>query len=345
MNSLERIINAINFEEIDHVPVIPQLTYAAAKWMNKTVTDGSDNLNLQYESLAHAYKECRFDGIYAGWEGSFNLLANAMGAELKYSDENPPSVAVPPVKNQEDLELIIEKNRNSGIKFMKTEGIEINIELIKKLKSNFKEVAILSYLPAPFTYVGVITGVTQLMLNVIRKPDFIKTAMDLAYDFILHFGKLKIDAGADCITIADPSSSSTMISPDNFKELGYPMLKKLITDLKKHSKEIMIGVHICGNTKPILDLLENLDIEFFELDSLVPISDARNSLKNTCIVGNIAPADLTQKSSHELRELYDECLKNINGTGYILSSGCEIAYGTPIENLKEMVLASKNYHI
>ncbi|MHA1831967.1 MAG: hypothetical protein ACTSWR_10580 [Candidatus Helarchaeota archaeon] len=35
----------------------------------------------------------------------------------------------------------------------------------------------------------------------------------------------------------------------------------------------------------------------------------------------------------------------LDDNGFILSSGCEIVYGTPIENIKEMVISSLNHKI
>lgn len=354
MNALERVFNAFELKEVDRVPVIPQLTYAAALWINWNLNDCIDNVERQFDALINAYKDCKHDGIYAGWEGSFNLIAHAMGAEFKLSTDNPPSVGILPISNSEDLMALINKNRNKNkngdIHFVNTEGIKTNIELIKKLKSALDDVPILSYLPGPFTYVGVVIGVNKLLINVLRDPEFIKEAMEKFYEFILYVGVEKIRAGADCITIADPSSSSTIISPKNFENFGYPFLKRLISDLKGESKklgkkEVKFGVHICGNTKPILDLIEKMNLDFFELDSLVPISEAREIMKNTCIIGNISPADLMQKHSSVLMDSYKECLNELKGRGHILSSGCEIAYGTPLENIKKMVLASNNYKI
>ncbi|MHA1271172.1 MAG: uroporphyrinogen decarboxylase family protein [Candidatus Helarchaeota archaeon] len=345
MNSLERVFKAFKLKEVDRVPVIPQLTYASAFWINNTVTECVNDIDKQYKALMYGYNKCEYDGIYAGWEGSFNLLAYSMGAELKFSDENPPSVGIPPVINSEDLNNLIKRNKNNGINFVNKKGIETNVDLIKKLKKTISDVPILSYVPAPFTYVGVMIGVTKLMINVIRNLDFIKDAMESVYEFILHFCQLKVEAGIDCITIADPSSSSTIISPNNFMEIGYPYLKKLVNDLRMlDNKELKIGIHICGNTKPILELIEKIGIDYFEVDSLVPINEARELMKKTCLIGNISPADINQKSRSDLTELYNECLNYLKGNGHILSSGCEIAYGTPLENIEEMVSAAKRFN-
>ena len=344
MNSMERVFNAFNMKNVDRVPVIPQIIYAAASWINKNVTDCVDNPNMQFKALIKGYNECKYDGIYAGWSGSFSLLANAMGLDLKYTDMNPPSVVDPLIFELKDLEMFVKKNLNGGISFVNHKGINTNMELIRKLKSSVNDVPILSYLPGPFTYVGVIIGITKLMINVIRNPDFLKKAMDLIYEFILSLGILKIEAGVDCITIADPSSSSTMISPKNFQELGYPFLKKLIQGLKKEGNNgTKIGIHICGNTKPILSKIEEMKVDYFEIDSLVPISEAREILKNTCIIGNIAPSDIHQKSIIENEKLYLKCLEDLKGKGHILSSGCEVVYGTPLDNIKKMVSTSINY--
>jgi len=346
MNSFDRVLDALKFKEVDRIPVIPQLTYASALWINKTIRECINDPEKQYKALVFAYKECGYDAIYAGWEGSFNLLANGMGAELKYQDENPPSVQEIPVSNLEKLDEFTNKNIKGGdINFVNFKGIDTNLKLIKKLKDNLNDVPIMSYVPGPFTYVGVINGLTNLMISIIRRPELIKNAMELIYDFVLRFSILKVEAGADFITIADPSSSSSIISPKNFQELGYPFLKRMISDLRAENKNLKVGIHICGNTKPIQNLIESLNPDYFEVDSLVPLDESRKIMGKTCLIGNIPPSDLNQKTKSEIRKLSDQCLNILDDNGFILSSGCEIVYGTPIENIKEMVISSLNHKI
>ena len=286
MNSKERVYNAFKLKEIDRIPVIPQLTYAAALWINKTIDECVNNSEYQYEALYNAIKECEYDGIYAGWEGSFNLLASAMGSELKLSKDTPPSIKTPLVSNLEDLQQVIKNNKlNEEIKFVNNKGIDTNMKLIKKLKQNLSDIPILSYMPGPFTFVGVLTGLNKLMINIIRNPEFIINAMELVYEFILYFGQLKIESGVDCLTIADPSSSSTMISPVNFEKFGFKYLKKLINDLRKVGNgKIKVGLHICGNTTPILNLIKDLKPDYFEVDSNVDLLEARAKLDDICII-------------------------------------------------------------
>jgi uroporphyrinogen-III decarboxylase len=57
-------------------------------------------------------------------------------------------------------------------------------------------------------------------------------------------------------------------------------------------------------------------------------------------MGNISTADLAGQSAQEIKEQAEALVKNMQ-VGFILSSGCEVPYSTPIENIQAMVQAAK----
>ncbi|MFX1452671.1 MAG: uroporphyrinogen decarboxylase family protein, partial [Promethearchaeota archaeon] len=139
----------------------------------------------------------------------------------------------------------------------------------------------------------------------------------------------------DAITIADPTGSSDMISPKHFEQLSFPSLKELITKLKSHG--VKVGLHICGNTRPILHLMVKTGADYIEVDQAVDLKEARIEAQKTCIIGNVGTSDLLSGSKESIIELSENCIEKIGENGYILSSGCEVPYGTPIENIQAMV--------
>ncbi len=328
MDSKTRFLSALSFKEVDRIPVIPQLTYAAAKWSDMNIDEALNNGGKQLKALLHAQEECGYDGIYAGWEGSFVLLSSTLGSELQVFKDKPPNVHKPLIEIKEDLEKIPTLNPN------KDGRIPINLKLIKELKKK-SEVPILSYLPAPFTLSGLLHGTDKLMLLIYMDMDFLNQLVDLCFNLTYLFGKAKIEAGVDAITIADPTGSSDMISPKHFEQLSFPSLKDLISKLKKDGAKV--GLHICGNTKPILHLMADTGADYLEVDQAVDLKDARIQAEKTCIIGNIGTSELLSGSKENITELSKNCIKIAGDKGYILSSGCEVPYGTPIENIQAMV--------
>jgi len=335
LSSFEKIERALNLEllERESLPVIPQLTYASAAWNQIKISEALNDTNKQFACLKNAYTECKYDGIYAQWEGSFTLLANSLGAPIDIAEDRPPSIIKPIIFSSEDIEAIkdVKLDNLSGLG-----RIPVNLNLIKLFKTKKAEIPLLNYVPGPFTLAGLMYGLDKFMINIYDNPKFIDLLTTFCSQASYHFGLAKIEAGIDIITIAEPSGSSDLISPKHFEKFCLNPLRNLIGQFKR--EKIHVGLHICGYTEPILQLMNQTGAEFLELDSRVDLQRARELIKNTiCIVGNIDTSILTSKSPKEIQKLCMDCTKKLGGYGHILSSGCEIPFNTPIENIKAMV--------
>ena len=334
ITSLERVMQTLELKEVDRPPVIPQLTYAAAYYTKVGIDKALNDLKKQEKALINAQKLGGYDGIYAGWEGSFVLVTSSFGGELRAYPDKPPAVLKPLITTKEELEALPEFDPTSQGR------IPLNLKLIKALKADVKEIPILSYVPSPFTLGSLFLGVSEFMIALMRdKMKILDLLLQKTYEVTLKFALAKVEAGADMITIADPSGSSDMVSPKLFEQHSLPLLKNLIAELKKEG--IKVGLHICGQTKPILLKMAETGADYLEIDAKVNLKEAQEILEgNICVMGNISTADLASQSAQEIKEQAEVLVKNMQ-TGFILSSGCEVPYSTPIENIQAMVQAAK----
>ena len=337
MTSWERVMSAIALQEVDRTPVIPQLTYAAANFINLGIDECLNDLEKQKIALMNAREKGGYDGIYAGWEGSFTLVTNSLGAPMKKYTDKPPSIEEPLIKNKKDLAELPAFDP-------KSERIQLNMQLIKTLKTETKDIPILSYIPAPFTLGSLLLGVNEFMITLMRdKENILEGLLQYSYESTLSFALAKIEAGIDMITIADPSGSSSMVSPRLFGKLSYPLIKELITELKKKGPKIKVGLHICGNTKPIVSKMVETGADYLEIDSQIDLTWVQETLdEKVCLIGNISTSDLAMKTSQEIKQQCEALLEKMK-PGFILSSGCEVSYATPLENIQVIVESVKEF--
>lgn len=326
-------MGALTLEELDHPPVIPQLTYAAAYFSKIDIDNALNSVEKQKEALIYAQQKGGYDGVYAGWEGSFTLVTNALGAPIKTYRDKPPSLEDPLIKTKRDLEALQPFDPSHH-------RIQVNMSLIRALKEETQDIPILSYIPAPFTLGSLFLGINDFMIALMRdKENIMPDLLEYTYQTTLAFALAKIEAGIDMITIADPSGSSSLVSPRHFEKFSQPLLKKLIAALK--AKGVKVGLHICGNTKPILQKMVETGAEYLEIDHEVDLQEAQESIDGkVCLVGNINPSDLAIKTPNEIQAQCSTLLTKMK-SGFILSSGCEVAYGTPLQNIQVMVETTK----
>ncbi|NHI92865.1 MAG: hypothetical protein EAX96_10220 [Candidatus Lokiarchaeota archaeon] len=333
MNSKELVYRAFELEELEKIPVIPQITYGTASWAGMSILDGLGNHEKQAEALLKGQKECGYDGIYCGWEGSFILLANALGSDIhKYENQTPAIKA--PILNETDgaKNLTLSGLENKGL-------IPSNLNLIKIVKSKSPNIPVLSYIPGPFTQAGLLFDFQKYMINIFRKTELVKEVIEFCVDATIKLAELKIKAGADILTMADPTASCDIIPPKKFNELSLPYLKQVFEALKGKAK---LGLHICGKTLPILEAMAESGANFLEIDAKNDLSEIMAKVGGKiCISGNIDTSNLLGNNSQEIEQEIKDCLSKGGKKGFILSSGCEVAHGTSIKNIKKMVQLAK----
>jgi uroporphyrinogen-III decarboxylase len=99
----------------------------------------------------------------------------------------------------------------------------------------------------------------------------------------------------------------------------------------------MVRLHICGNTRPLLEDMGKLGCEIIDLDSMAPLAEARAAMgDDQVLTGNLDPVRALRDSSPEkIHNAIAECHRQA-GARYIVAAGCEVPRDTPDENMRAM---------
>jgi uroporphyrinogen-III decarboxylase len=117
-----------------------------------------------------------------------------------------------------------------------------------------------------------------------------------------------------------------------YGQFVWPYEKKLVDAL--HAMGTRVRLHICGNTRPILEGMGRLGCEIADLDWMVPLDEAREAMgPDQVLLGNIDPvAALRNAPPEAVRAAIAECHRQA-GARYIVAAGCEVVRDTPVENV------------
>ena len=179
-------------------------------------------------------------------------------------------------------------------------------------------------------------GINTLMLDFYDDPAFVRDLFEFTVALALNFGRAQIGAGADVIGIGDPAAS--LIGPRLYREFVWPFEKRLVSGLQAMGARVRL--HICGNTRGILDLMGALGCDIVDIDSLVPLAGARRAMGGRqVLLGNLDPVRVLLDGSpgHVLAAVRD-CRREA-GAAFIAGAGCEIPRATPAENVGAMLVA------
>ncbi|KKK65702.1 hypothetical protein LCGC14_2971500, partial [marine sediment metagenome] len=157
--------------------------------------------------------------------------------------------------------------------------------------------------------------------------------------------RLKV-APVDALYVGDPSSSASLISPQHFEEFCLPCFRLLCEEL--HKSDILIYIHICGNSKPILEMMADTGADCIEpLDPLggVDVADAKRRVGGrVALMGGVNTLTLLEGTPPEA--VYDEslacCRAGGSQGGYILAAGDMVPDLAPEASVRAMVAAAKD---
>jgi len=335
---LERVRAAVRLESSDAaVPVVPQITYANASIVGTPFQEAMHDPVKMAKTLVAGYRMLGYDGIYVGWESSFNLVAEAMGCTLKPGGGGIPTVSGGIVSGPSDLDkVIVADPERSG-------RLPLHLKALEVVRGEVgRDVPLFRYVPGPLTLASLLRGQGRFLGDLIRSPDLVRELLKLATETSNLFAAAVADRGADVLVIADPMASTSVISPAMFENFALPYIREVISEVRKVG--CVPSLHICGRTGPILKKMVEAGPRIVELDYPVDMKAAKEEIgKSVCIEGNIDPVStLLHGRPEDVEAEAEKCISMAGRDGgFILSSGCEVPLDTPAENIIAMVSASR----
>lgn len=339
LTRFQRVMAAIELKEPDYVPVVPMITYATAQLTGIQFSEALYSAEKMAKALIAGYKSAGYDGIYVGWESSFNLMAEAMGCKLQIQPNSVAFVRDQMIKEPSDLDKIeVPDPERDG-------RLPIHLKAIELVKEKIgTDTPIFKYVPGPLTLASVLRSPDQLLMELVRNPDFVYDILKSASESSKLYGAAAVEHGADIAVVADPIASSSVISPKMFDQFAFSPIKNVSKSISDAGG--IPSLHICGNTIPILERMVDTGARIIELDYKVDLTFAKDMVgERVCIQGNIDPVSiLLYGKPSDVERKARECIeKAARGGGFILSSGDEAPLNAPFENIKAMVSAAKKY--
>ena len=335
--SYKRVMVALKGGKPDRVPVMPFVRDWATKQCGFTVEDTMNNVEKYVFSQYYCARSFGYDAVQD--LGGVHAESEAMGSKLKIHKNESPSIVDYAIKDY-DKDLKKLKILNP----YKDGRLPIILEQIKRLKELCKgDIVIDSYLQAPFRHAAMLRG-NDIYRDIIKKREKVKELLEITLYSQIIYGTALVHAGADVISISDPTSSGDIISRKQWLELGFIYTKKLVKELKKTG--VKIYLHICGDTSDRLDTFMDLGIDGMSLDQKVDLEYARKVMgKKFPLIGNVSPTNLMYSTPDEVAEESKICIEKAGKKGsFILTSGCGIGMDAPVENIQAMVDTARNYY-
>lgn len=338
MTPKERMIAYTSGKEYDRMPCTPMVSTAFVKELGYSTIDYYHDANVMTSVAIEGYKKAPTDSVSFG--AILHGVAQGLGCKFQFKECNVPVIEKAALASYSDLDKIdIDKVLDGRI-------LHVSIEALKRvIHSIGDEVSIGTSVSGPFTTASFMIGAEKTLKDLRRSPEDIHKVLRVATDATLKYIDITNELGLRC-SIADPFSSSTLVSKTMFETFSQPYLKECMDRIKNvHGKGGTI--HICGKSRPIWDNLIELGASAISIDNKEDLSVIRKSHGDRiCIAGNVSPVDVLQNGDQDT--IYEHtriAIEKGSGTkkGFILTSGCGIPVGTSIQNINHMLNATRIY--
>jgi MtaA/CmuA family methyltransferase len=334
MNSVERVKAVIAGSIPDRVPVCLHNCFMAAREagipMAKFRTDPEAIAKTFLVSLEKYGHDCLLLDI------DTTMLAEAMGAVGEFSEDEPAKIVKPAIRSLKEVGKLKVVNPETDARI--PAFLEATRILAKQVGS---EVALRGNADqAAFDLACMVLGISNFLEVLAAEPDnpAIFQLLEICYQSHLAVHRALKKAGATFTSMGDSLCGPDVCSPKTFKKFGRPFEERLVKDLA--AEGCFTVIHICGDTRLILDDLAEYDFCGFELDYKTDAVAAKRTVgARHVLFGNIDPSGvLALGTPDQVRQKTRELISRWEPGGlFILNSGCALPASTPSENIRAFV--------
>ncbi|VAX23206.1 hypothetical protein MNBD_NITROSPINAE01-1206 [hydrothermal vent metagenome] len=334
MNSFERVRAAINFEETDRPPVIPETLAITATLANVSPRDYVRSGDLIAKLQGQAQREIGYDAVFAA--ADLCVEAEAIGCELEYPEGNYPHVKKTVIQHYEDLAKLSLPNPQVDGRMPEM------LKAVRLLKKSFGgEVPVFAHTIGPMTLASRIMDIEKMLYMIVDHPNKFRDILMFCKEVSRTFAVALANEGADGIIMFDPSASPAVLPSKIFREFELDAVTYVFSEVK--NKNAIAWYSVAGPVQSNNAILTETGADITTVDYVTPLETALESKGITVINGNIKPLLFLEGSADEV---YAEARKLLavsrTTERFILGSGCEIPLYSKIENIKALVRAAED---
>jgi MtaA/CmuA family methyltransferase len=217
------------------------------------------------------------------------------------------------------------------------------IKAIEIMRQEFgREVSIVGWVEGPLALAGELRGLTHVMTDFLDDPAFVNDLMDFNAEVAMLYAEAQIQAGADTIGMSD--AAACMTGPRYYGQFLLPRQMRVVESIRKAHPDVIVRLHMCGSTDPLIPQMRLLPVQIFELDSPTSLAAARASLgPDRVILGNVSTiTEMLEGTPEEVYEASRRCHRTC-GRFHIVGCGCEVSPMTSPDNLRAMVRYAREH--
>lgn len=330
MNGYERISATLDGKPTDCLAFMPITMMFAADRIGVPYGEYTSDYRLLVDGQLETARQ--FDVDVVSCISDPTRETTDCGAKIHFFEDQPPAV-------DESEPLLLDKARLETLEIPDPlrEGSRMRdrVQAARLFAEKVKgEKFIEGWVEGPCAEAADLRGINHLMTDLVEDVEFVRRLFEFNVRMATVFARAQIEAGCDIIGIGDAAAS--LVGPRRYRELVFPYEKTLVENI--HALGARVRLHICGNINRSLVDIGRLGCDMVDLDSMVPVSKAREEMgPDQVLAGNLDPVGTLRNGTPEgIAQAVAECHRQA-GRRFIVGAGCEVPRDTAPENLRAML--------
>jgi uroporphyrinogen decarboxylase len=324
----------------DRVPVLLQNFQNTAYLAGMSVREFCTSAEKMAEAQIGAWERFRYDVL--DLENGTAAMAEALGCEVEYPEDQPPRVVKPALRRLEDVSQLeaVDPQRDGTLPLL--------LEATRRVRAGLGDRACIvgEADQGPFSLAGLLLGMEKWLLAVIapEQRDHVLSLLDFATEQVLRFALAQAEAGADFTEIGDSLAGPDVCSPRVYRQFAWSYEQRIAGALA--AQGIPLILHICGDATPIITDMAATGAAMLEIDHKVDLVRCRQAAgPGTVLVGTVDPSAVMDRGSGaEVLEHSRRAIRTLGARGaFVLSPGCTLPATVPAENTAALVEAAGRF--
>ena len=314
---------------------MPILSVPSIQLMGITVKDLIADSDVQAQGMYKIAQRCPTAAAVSMMD--LSVEAECFGSQIRFSDDEVPTVIGSVVETPEDAEALKVPAFGAGRTGLYVEAISKALKLIT-------DRPIFAGVIGPFSLTGRLMDMTQVMINCYEEPEMVHATLEKATEFLLNYVKAYKAIGAHGVVIAEPAAG--LLSPDFCGEFSSPYVKRIVDAVQ--DEEFIVIYHNCGDAvnRMVPQILET-GAAAYHFGNAVSMEEMLQQMPGDVLtMGNVDPVSAIRNGTPEkVRQdtlaIMEACCKYPN---FLISSGCDIPPAAPWANIDAFFAAVEEFY-
>jgi uroporphyrinogen-III decarboxylase len=294
--------------------------------------------------------------------GCLTIEAEAFGCGIREFDDYYPQIAERPLEEQADLSRISDPDPAVSSR------MPLVLEALTRLRERAgDDLFISAMVVSPFLVAAELRGMTGLLMDFNRDPEFTKALFERVTDGTERYVKAILRTGAcDAVLFENAGATRDMIGPHHLAQFVRPYHERLLATVRSEAPDVFTIEHNCSD-RPYFEEILKSDVDavsFAYADERAIQTQhgwdchASHNRTNVCSerfclhspdgggaiarIGNVDHTQIILNASPE--EVFREaraCIESARSSRFVLSTGCEIPFKAPVENIRALAQAAQ----